>query len=249
MKAVITGAGRGIGREIALILSGRGYDVVLVSRSLNELSSLSAEIKTKSYIEVADLSIPENVIGLFSRHTDAEIIVNCAGVGVFGEFDKTDLAREIRMIDLNVTALHVLTKLYYREFIKRGRGYILNVSSSAAFFVGPLYSSYYATKAYVHRLTRALSFESRKNKYGVNITLFCPGPVDTTFGKADEIKSGIGAITPRIAAKRAVDAMFKGREVAYSNFKTRLLVYSSKLIPEKILTSIVYKQQVNKQKI
>lgn len=249
MKAVITGAGRGIGREIAIILSEMGYDVVLVSRSFDELYSLSSDVKTKSYVEAIDLSLPENATEIFSRHSDAEVIVNCAGVGVFGEFDKTDLSRELQMINLNVTALHVLTKLYYKEFIKRGKGYILNVSSSAAFFVGPLYSSYYATKAYVHRLTRAISFESRKNKYGVNVTLFCPGPVNTTFGMSDKIKSGLGAVLPKIAAERAIDALFKGREVAYSDFKTRLLVYMSKLIPEWILTKIVYKQQVNKQKI
>lgn len=246
MKAVITGASSGIGREIAKILSSKGYDIVAVGRNTDALYSLSTSLTTAVQVEAIDLSSVEGAKLLFDKHKDADAIVNCAGVGVFGEFNFTSLDRELEMISINVLSLHVLTKLYYTEFAKKGKGNILNVASSAAYFIGPAYSSYYATKAYVHRLTRALSRESERCGYGVKLTLFCPGPVKTGFGKKDGISDGVGAITAELAAAKAVNGMLKGKEVVFPNLTTKLLVCLSKLIPEKLLSKFVYRQQLKK---
>jgi len=248
LKAVVTGATSGIGREIAILLSEKGIETVIVGRREKELCDLRARLSTNTTIEVLDLFDPNNAKLLFEKHKDSDIIVNCAGIGFFGEFDKTDLDREIDMISLNVISLHVLTKLFYKEFQKRGEGKILNVASSAAYFVGPHYSSYYATKAYVHRLTRAISSECKKHSKNITVTLFCPGPVKTDFGKADGIKDGKGAISPEFAAKKALDGLFKGKEVVFPNFTTRFLVFLSKVLPEKVTTEIVYKEQLKKKK-
>lgn len=246
LKAVITGASAGIGREIANALSIKGYDIVAVGRNANALSTLASSLNSSVQVETVDLSSADNAKTLFEKHKDADVIVNCAGVGVFGEFNFTSLDRELEMIGTNVIALHVLTKLYYAEFVKRGRGNILNVASSAAYFIGPAYSSYYATKAYVHRLTRALSRESERCGYGVKLTLFCPGPVKTQFGKTDGIADGSGAITAELAALKAVNGMLKGKEVVFPDLKTRFLVCISRVVPEKLMSRLVYRQQLKK---
>lgn len=246
MKAVITGGSSGIGKEIAKLLSQKGYQTVIVGRNATELKYVSDSLPSPSAVEEYDLSIVENAFELFEKHKDADVIVNCAGVGVFGEFDRTDIHDELSMINVNVITLHVLTKLFYSEFVKRRSGMILNVSSSASYFVGPAYSSYYASKAYVSRLTSALAYESKKNGYGVGVTLFCPGPVKTDFGKKYGIKDGKGAISSSVAAKKAVEGMLNGKTVVFPNLYTRMLVVLSRLLPESILSNIVYKQQLKK---
>ena len=148
MKALITGASSGIGKDFAIKLSKMSYDVVLVSRHKEDLKNVAKLCKTKTYIEVFDLSDIENCKNLFNKHKDVDLLVNNAGFGMFGEFSKIDLDRELSMIDLNIKSVHVLTKLYLNQMIKKDSGRILNVASSAAFLPGPLMSSYYATKSY-----------------------------------------------------------------------------------------------------
>ena len=115
------------------------------------------------------------------KEEDIEILVNCAGFGVFGEFTTTSLDKELDMIDTNIKGLHILTKLFLQEFTKRNRGYILNVASSAAFQPGPLMAGYYASKAYVLRLSESIYGELKEIKSNVGISVLCPGPVDTEF--------------------------------------------------------------------
>ena len=155
-KALITGASSGIGEEIAKILSQKGYETVLVARRTQRLEALSKTLPAKSEVCTVDLSDMDEVRALFQKHQDIDILINNAGFGVYGDFCETDFDRESQLIDVNIRALHYLMKAYIPLFEKRGGGKILNVASSAAFFPGPLLSSYYASKAYVLRKAAAV---------------------------------------------------------------------------------------------
>ena len=147
MKALITGASSGIGREIARLLAARGYELVLCARREDRLRALAAELPTMCHVIAADVADEQECRLLYQavRGDDLEVVVNNAGFGLFGEFTATDLDDELRMIDTNIRAVHILTKLALQDFTARGRGYILNVSSSAGFLPGPLMATYYAT--------------------------------------------------------------------------------------------------------
>ena len=160
MIALITGASNGLGADFAKELSKEGYDLVLVARSKDKLEKLAKELKTNIEIEVMDLSVKENVYKLYNKYKGKiDLLINNAGFGAFGKFTETDLNNELNMIDLNIVTYHILTKLFLQDFVKKDKGQILNVASSAAFEPGPLMSTYYATKSYVYNL----SMEFTKN--------------------------------------------------------------------------------------
>ena len=159
MKALVTGASSGLGREMARILSIMGYDIIAVARRKDRLEELAAELDTNIEIVVADVTDIDQCKKLAERANDVDVLINNAGFGVFGDLCSTDLDRELKMIDTNIKALHTMTKLFVKEFKKRNSGYILNVASLASFFPGPLFGAYYASKSYVLRLTQALSEE------------------------------------------------------------------------------------------
>ena len=148
MKALITGASSGLGREMARLLAARGYELILCARREERLRELAAELPVPCRIIAADVSDEQECRLLYEavQSEDLEVVINNAGFGLFGEFVTADLDEELRMIDTNVRAVHILTKLAVRDFVQRGRGYILNVSSSAGFLPGPLMATYYATK-------------------------------------------------------------------------------------------------------
>ncbi len=244
MKAVVTGASSGIGFYIAKYLDLLGADTVVVARRTDCLNALAKEMKNKCVIEQADLTDASACNTLFEKHRDADVLINCAGFGVFGEFDKTSLSRELEMIDVNIKALHILTKLYFCEFNLRGSGHILNVSSLASFSPGPVFSSYYASKAYVTQLTRAIAFELKKKKSGVKISVFCPGSVNTDFNTvAGAKKFSTPPLAPEFAAKYAIDKMFKGKTVIVPGIRAKLLHMASKLLPASVCMSTVYKSK------
>ena len=182
-KALITGASSGIGRDMARVLSQKNYDLILVSRNKDMLESLKKELKTNVEIISMDLSSVDNCKKLYEQVKDKniDILINNAGFGAIGAFRKTDMDKELSMIDLNIKALHILTKLFMVDFVKKDSGYILNVSSSASFQPGPLMATYYSTKSYVTHLTLALYEELRRINSNVRISCLCPGPVDTNF--------------------------------------------------------------------
>ena len=154
MKALVTGASSGIGRDIARVLAARGCDLVLTARREERLRALASELSmVRVTILPADLSSREGRQALYraAQGENIDILVNNAGLGLFGPFDETDLEAELGMLDVNIIAMHMLMKLFLPDLEAKGRGYILNVASSAAFLPGPLLSSYYASKAYVLR--------------------------------------------------------------------------------------------------
>ena len=248
MKALVTGGSSGIGRDMAIYLSKLGYDVILVSKDENKLKSVSKSIKGSSYC-VCDISSKEECIRLYNKvkSENIELLINNAGFGKFGEFNEISLEDELNMIDVNIKGVHILTKLFLNDFIKRDSGYILNVASSAAFEPGPLMATYYSTKAYVLRLTTSIYEELRRKKSNVHVSVFCPGPVRTNFNNVANVKFEIKSISSDYAAKYAIDKMFKNKLVIIPTFYMKALVFLTRLTPTKLLARIAYNIQNKKR--
>ncbi len=250
MKALITGASSGIGRDIARCLSEKGYELVLTARNEEKLRNLQKTLKTKSEIIVLDLAKEKAPYELYEKCKDKNIdfLVNNAGYGMFGEFDKTDLEDEISLINVNIKALHILTKLFLRDFKKRNRGTILNVASSAGFMTGPLMSSYYASKNYVMRLSMAVYEELRRSGSKVRISVFCPGPVDTNFNRRAGVSFSVKSISSEYAAKYAVEKCLAGKTLIIPSVQMKLGIFASRFVPQELLSAIAYNIQHSKKK-
>lgn len=239
MKALVTGASSGMGKDMAKYLAILGYDLFVVSRDKEKLASIYKDEKVKVTIIDMDLTSTDNCIKLHEmlKKENIDILINNAGFGDAGKFTKTNLDKELEMIDLNVKSYHILTKLFLKDFVKRDYGRILNVASIAGFMYGPYMSTYYATKNYVVSLTLGIIRELKKDKSKVKVSLFCPGPVKTNFNKVANVKFNIGSISSEYASIYAIDNMFKDKEVIVPpNMKlTKLLV---KIVPYNIVTLI-----------
>lgn len=241
MKALITGASTGFGRDFAIKLSEQGYDIVAVARSKEKLEELKNEIKTNVEIEVMDLSQKENAYKLHEKYQNKiDLLVNNAGFGECGRFDKTDLDVELNMIDLNVTTLHILTKLFYTDFVKKDKGQILNVASIAAFQPGPLMATYYASKSYVYNLTMALYEENRRNKGHVKVSVLCPGPAETGFFSRANVKFAIKPHSSDYVTEYALKKMNKNKLLIVPGLVPKLTVFSNRLVPRKLAMRIAY---------
>lgn len=152
------------------------------------------------------------------------------------------------MIDLNIKAVHTLTKLYLTKMIEKNAGRILNVSSMAAFLPGPLMSTYYATKSYVFKLTTAVNEELKQKKSKVKVSVLCPGPVDTNFNNVAQVKFSINPVSSDYVAKYAIDKMFKNKMVIVPGIKSKLGVLGCKILPLRLLLKIDYNIQSRKEK-
>ena len=238
MKALITGASSGIGREFAIYLSSLGYDIIAAARSTEKLNDLKSELSTNVKVITVDLSSPAACEKLYSEtaEEDIDILINNAGFGWCGYFDQEN--NDVEMINVNVTAVSILTKLFYRDFAAKHKGYILNVASIAAFMPGPLMAQYYATKAYVLRLTLALSKEAQMQNSGVKLSVLCPGPVDTDFNSRANVKFAIKGISPQYAAQYAIKKMFSGKTVILPTLKIKLAAFMTRFAPQKLLLEI-----------
>ncbi len=245
VKALVTGGSGGIGLEIAKELSRRGYEVCIVSRNEEALRKAAENINNCSYIAM-DLSSAKSCIELYKKAGDIDVLVNNAGFGAWGDFVKTDLKNELNMIDLNIKALHILTKLYLRDLVKKDKGYILNVASLAAFGSGPLMASYYGTKAYVYKLTTAINEELRMRKSNVKISVLCPGPVDTGFNARAGVSFSMRPLTDKYVAKYAVDKLFKGKMTIIPGKISKLSALLSHIASERLMLRVCYMVQRNK---
>ena len=249
MKALVTGASSGIGKDIAIYLDSLGYDLVLVARSEDKLKEICKNLKNAEYY-ICDLSKREECFALYEKYKNADIdfLVNNAGYGLFGYFDETDMQKELDMIDFNVTAVHILTKLFLKDFVKNDKGYILNVASSAGFLAGPYLSTYYATKNYVLKLTMAINEELRKRRSNVSVSALCPGPVDTNFNNVAGGHFNTNSLTSKYVAKYAIDKTLKKKIIIIPSLKIKLWLFFSRFLHYRLLLKIVYRIQVNKQK-
>lgn len=248
MKALVTGASSGIGYNIALELAKKGYELIVVARRADKLEELKKSVDVKCMTVSCDLSVKDNCVRLceWLVKEDIDVVVNSAGFGVFGEFSETELDSEISMINTNITAIHIITKYFVKKFIKENKGHILNVASAAAYAPGPMFSSYYASKAYVLRLTQAIAEEVKeKNVY---VGALCPGTVDTAFNAVAGVGDGVYAMSPEYVGKYAVKKMFSGKKVIVPGMKFKFAVFFSKLLPDSFLAKITLKFQKKKNK-
>lgn len=245
MKALITGASSGIGKDMAKYLSNKGYDLVLVARDIDSINK--NEFKNDVELESMDLSDIDNCNRLYEKYKNKiDILVNNAGFGLIGLFNKTDIKREFNMINLNVKAYHILTKLFLEDFIKKDSGYILNVASSAAFQPGPLMATYYATKSYVHSFTLAIYEELKKMNSNVHISCLCPGPVNTNFNNVANCEFTVKSLSSEYVAKYAVDKMFKNKLLIIPGLSMRIFYHFGKIAPIKLKLKIIYSIQHRK---
>ncbi len=247
MKALITGASSGIGRDMARELAKKGYDLVIVARNEKNLLELKEELKTNVEVIAMDLSNSQNCKSLYNQVKDVDILINNAGFGTFGKFLKTDLDKEINLINTNITAVHILTKLYLKDMKKKNAGHILNVASIAAFMPGPLMAAYYSSKAYVLRLSEAIREELRKDKSKVKISVLCPGPVNTNFNNVADVKFNLHSLSSQYVAKYAVEKMIKNKFIITPGITIKFLRVISKISPNNITTKFVYKMQERKK--
>lgn len=249
MKALITGASSGIGKEIARYLASIGYDLILVARSTDKLCNLRDELKSVNVrVITLDLSREEDCFDLYDHTKDENIdfLVNNAGFGAYGKFVDVPLDTEIQLIHTNVCAVHILTKLYLKDMVSRNSGHILNVGSAAGFLAGPTFSSYYASKNYVVRLTQAIHEEMRRDKINVSVSVLCPGPVQTNFNDVANVKFCIRGLTPKYVAKYAVDKTLRGKMVITPGFEMKATKFLQHFVSENLLTRISYNVQMKK---
>ena len=247
--ALITGASSGIGREIARKLYKKGFRLILSARREDRLRELAAELGDNTRVIVCDVSDRNECLRLYeeTRGEKISVLVNCAGFGAVGSFDEVPLDTELRMIDTNVTAVHMLTKLFLKDFIAADRGYIMNIASSAGLmYGGPMMAAYYASKAYVVSLTGAVYEELKSKNSRVHICAVCPGPVDTEFNDVANCKFGVSSITPEFCAQKAVEGMFARKLIIIPEKSIKALYAGAKLAPRGLVLKIAGKVQKKK---
>ena len=248
MKALITGASSGMGRDMANYLASFGYDLIVVSRDKKKLDELFNDLNVSVKKIEMDLSITDNCIKLHKMLKDEniDILINNAGFGDAGNFSETSLDKELNMIDLNIKAYHILTKLFLKDFIKKDYGRILNVASMAGFMPGPYMATYYATKNYVLKLTMAINEELRQSGSNVVVSALCPGPVNTNFNKVAMGEFSIKEASPKYVAEYAIDKMFKKKMIIVPTLRIKLGIFLLRLIPYRLQLIYCYHIQGKK---
>ncbi len=251
MKALITGASSGMGKEFARYLAELGYDLIIAARRTDKLNELKEELSNVDVrVITIDLSNEQDAYDLYRHLTfdgeEIDFLINNAGFGAYGRFTEVDLEREIQLIHTNVSSLHILTKLYLNDMVKRGSGHILNVGSMAGFCAGPTFSSYYASKNYVVRLTQAIHEELRRDGSKVTISALCPGPVDTGFNDVANVKFSVKGLDAKMVARYAVDRALKGKMLIIPGFTMKVVKVMEHFLSEKRLTRLSYNVQSKK---
>jgi short-subunit dehydrogenase len=246
--ALITGASAGLGAEFARLFAADKHDLVLVARRRDRLDALAGELAkahgVSAHVVTADLSRPEGpgeVTGAVGRlGVSVGFLVNNAGFGMTGAFAELDAARELEMVNVNVTTLVTLTRAFVPGMIARRRGRILNIGSTAGFQAGPYMAAYYASKAFVNLFTEALSYELRDT--GVTATVSCPGATATEFaGVAGNDGSRLfkrGGAPATVVARQAYRAMLAGRPMIVHGLKNRLMVQLLRVSPRAAVRAV-----------
>lgn len=238
--ALVTGATSGIGYELAQIFAQNGYHLITVARNEEELERTAQHFREHG-VEVIpmakDLFNIEQAFEIYEelkrRGISPAVLVNDAGQGLYGKFEHTNLHREIDIINLNITSLVVLTKLFLQDRIPQKSGKILNLASIASKSPGPWHSVYHGTKAFVLSFSEAIREEVKEQ--GITVTALLPGPTDTDFfNKADMTKSKImedkeSFSTAAEVASDGYNALMNGEDKVISGFKNKMTVAMSNL--------------------
>lgn len=250
MRALITGATSGIGKAMACQLAQAGCQLVLTGRNETILRQLQKNLSVPVDILPLDLSKPEAPYQLFAFCKDKpiDLLINNAGYGIFGRFAETDLQAEMDMLAVNVQALHILTKLFLRQFQKQKHGRILNVASSAGFLTGPLLSSYYASKNYVVRLSLAIAEELRRQNSPIRISILCPGPVDTNFNRRAGVVFSVPPMSSQQVAAYALEKTMQGKLLIIPGIGIKLSLLGARFVPHALLSAVTYEIQKSKLK-
>ncbi len=252
--ALVTGASGGIGEELARELAAKGHDLVLVARSTAKLQGLADDLTAKyavtAHVLTADLGHAGAghalVADLAAKGLDIDVLVNNAGFADFGEMWKADAHKLDGVVALNIAVLTELMHDLIASMVTRGRGRVMNVASTAAFFPGPLMGVYYATKAYVLSLSEATHEELKGT--GVTVTALCPGPTQSGFQAAAAMENSKlvkdrKMPTAQHVAKLGVAAMLKGKPVIVIGAKNRLSVLSPRFMPRSLVPAMVKRAQ------
>ncbi len=254
--ALVTGASSGIGIELARELARHGHDLVLTARSVAPMEALAAELAAAgatATIIAADLSKPGAAARLAhdiaTRGLAIEVLVNNAGLGGAGRFDRQDPVRTDEMLQVNIVALTELTRLFLPGMVARKRGKIMLVASTAAFQPGPRMAVYFASKAYVLNFGEALHYELRNS--GVGVTVLCPGATDTQFFAVAGADNSIMARRFRKmmgadeVARQGWRALAAGRRVVITGLRNRLMALAGKFAPHRISLPVTDRLMAN----
>lgn len=248
--ALVTGATCGIGYELGRLFAQNGYTLILIARDGKRLRQVKEEFEAQFRISVRILekdlalsSSPNEIWYELNREgTGVDILVNNAGFQEYGQFSKTDLGKELEMIQLHISALTKLTKLFLPGMLERGQGRILNVGSTGSFTPGgPFNAVYCATKAYVLSFSEAISEELKGT--GVTVTTLCPGATSTEFASRARIEDlrlfrfKCGVMSARRVAKIGYQALMKGKRSVVAGMANKLTVLLLKWMPRRVMTT------------
>jgi short-subunit dehydrogenase len=229
MRVLITGASGGIGEAFARIYAKRGDELILVGRNLEKLEKLGRELESRVHIFQLDLSQKESPKKLFefAKEFKIDILINNAGVGMYGNFLESDIEENLAMVQLNISSLMELTHLFANQMLERGSGKILNVSSIAGFQPIPKFASYSASKSFVLHFSETLNYELKGS--GVQISALCPGATKTEFDKRAKMENAPlfqkGVMSAEKVAEIGVRGLEKGNTVTVTGFKNRFLSF------------------------
>ena len=252
--ALITGASSGIGKEFAKIHAEKGGNLVIIARSEDKLNELKKELQTKHNTSVVvivkdltEVNAPKEIYEqLKSASIKIDYLINNAGFGGLGRFDKRELDDDISMIQLNITALTAMTHYFLQDFVARNEGKILNVSSTASLMAGPYQAVYYATKAFVTSFSNAVAEELHDTN--ISVTALMPGATETDFGKTsgmDKTELFANTASPREVAEDGYNAMINGdlEVISGLTFSQKIMMKMLPFIPKKMLLKRIRKMQ------
>jgi len=257
---LITGASSGIGRELALIFAQEGYNLVIIARDKKKILEVEKEIKKLSSKKVlcilqdlSDINAPEKIFKkVKSQAGHIDILINNAGFGWIGDFASMDVKTALEMIQVNISALTALTRLFLTDMLAKNSGKIMNVASTAAFQAGPYMAVYYATKAYVLSFSQALNEELKDTN--ITVTAFCPGPVETNFGaragfSSKKLFGGLASMDVKKVAMIGYKGMMRGKPVVVAGFLnwlgTQVIRFLPRSLPPKFIKRIQRHRRAN----